>query len=190
MLRKKKSRLKPEEKPSSQSQDRTSHCIPIPKRVCTAAGVCSIMLTGCPGAQVRPEPAPIECPAGWRETHTKFGIVGNEIGLLQGYKGVPEERPTLHEGPLTLNLIVGWGKLPYGTLLNGTLVFGEKRFFGRLTQAQTPDQQIYPVCIQIYRGTPTDKCSVGVGDCHREGSRPGNIKGISILPLEPTNRFE
>ncbi len=190
MLRQKESRLKPEEKPTSQSRGKTSKCIPIAKRVCTAAGVCTTILTGCAGPQVRPEPAPVECPAGWRETHTRFGISSRGYGLVPGYKGEPQERPTLHEGPMTLELDMGWDKLPRGTLLIGTLVFGENRFFGRFTQAQTPDRQIHPVCIQIYRDAPTDDCPVGVGDCPDEESRPGNIKGTSILQLSQTNRFQ
>ncbi|QRN99302.1 protein kinase [Archangium violaceum] len=191
MLRKKESRLKSEEKPTPQQRDRTSQCIPIAKQVCTAAGVCTIILTGCSGAQVRPEPASVECPAGWYETHTRFGLIGWAYGRVPGYRGLPQERPPLREGPFTLELDGGWEKLPSGTLLNGTLVFGENRFFGRFTQAQTPDRQTYPICVEIYRDAPADYCPVvGAGDCPSEDSRPGNFKGTSILQLLPTNRFQ
>jgi serine/threonine-protein kinase len=96
----------------------------------------------------------------------------------------------MKEGPFAMNLKYGWRKLPPGTLLSGTLVFGENRYFGRFTQAQTPDRQTYPVCIQVYRDAPAEDCPVGVGDCPAPGSKPGAIKILTRLVLVPTNRFE
>ena len=190
MLRKEDSRMRSEEKAAPQAQKKAQRCVPIRQRVCMAAGVCSIILTGCTGAQVRPESAPMECPVGWYETHTKFGIRGGDA-VLPGYKGrVGEEPATLKEGPLTVRAR-DVGALPEGTLLMGTLVFGEKRFFGRFTQAQTPDRQTYPVCLQVERDAPTPSgCTVGVGDCPKAGSKPGAFKIFPTLPLRETNRFE
>jgi serine/threonine-protein kinase len=114
----KKSRSKAEEKPAPQSQPVALDCLPVFKWVCTAAGVCSLALTGCPGAEVRPTPAPLECPAGWKETHATFGLVSLGSVALQGYKGWAGEEPaTMKEGPLVVEVRGGWDKMPPGTLL-------------------------------------------------------------------------
>lgn len=195
MLRK-ESRLKPEEKLAPQPQNKARRCVPITKWVCTAAGVCSPMLIGCPGAQVRPEPAPMECPAGSRETHTKFRLGGTGEVVLQGYKGeAGEELATMKEGPVTVVLDEGWDKLPPGTLLTGTLTVGENRFFGRFTQAQTPDRQTYPVCVQVYTSGLTGMregpdCQRGVGLCLMPGSTPDAFKVFPRFTVQATSRFE
>ena len=193
MPRNQKSRSKAAEKFAPQSQPEASGCVPVSQWLCTAAGVCSLVLTGCPGAssQVRPESVPTECPAGWQETHATFGIhVRGEVAL-QGYRGVAGEEPaTMKEGPLAAVVDLGWGALPRGTLLTGTLAFGENRYFGRFTQAQTPDRQTYPVCFQIHRDAPEEDCPVGVGFCPRPGSKPGAFKIQTRLQVYPTNRFE
>jgi serine/threonine-protein kinase len=96
----------------------------------------------------------------------------------------------MKEGPLAAVVDLGWGELPRGTLLIGTLVFEENRYFGRFTQAQTPNRQTYPVCVQIYRDAPSGDCPVGVGFCPRPGSKPGAFKISTRLQLYPKNRFE
>jgi serine/threonine-protein kinase len=193
MPRNQKSRSKAAEKTAPVSQPEASGCFPVSQWLCTAAGVCSLVLTGCPGAspQVRPETAPMECPAGWQETHAKFGIRGRGSVALQGHEGVAGEEPaTMKEGPLAAVVDLGWGELPRGTLLSGTLAFGENRYLGRFTQAQTPDRQTYPVCVQIYRDAPEVDCPMGVGFCPRPGSKPGAFKIQTRLQVYPTNRFE
>jgi serine/threonine-protein kinase len=138
----------------------------------------------------------MECPAGSRETHTKFRLGGTGEVVLQGYKGeAGEELATMKEGPVTVVLDEGWDKLPPGTLLTGTLTVGEKRFFGRFTQAQTPDQQTYPVCVQVYTPTLTGMregpdCPRGVGKCLMPGSKPDAFKVFPRLEVQTTNRFE
>ena len=198
MSRQEDSRLKPQEKSAHPLRNKTRRCVPIRQKVCTAAGACSILLTGCPGpgAQVRPEPKPIECPAGWRETHIRFGIFKNGNAVLQGHRGwIGDESPTMEEGRITMVLDGGWKKMPPGTLITGTLTFGEDRFFGRFTQAQTPDRQLHPICVQIYRPIPAGMpegpdCPVGVGDCPMPGSKPGAFKIDPRLDVETTDRFK
>ena len=97
----------------------------------------------------------------------------------------------MKEGPLIVVLDYGWNEMPPGTLLTGTLTFAENRFFGRFTQAHTPDRQTYPVCIEVIRETRRfDGCPVGVGDCPLPGSKPGAFKVSPRLEVEPTNRFD
>ncbi|QRN97457.1 serine/threonine protein kinase [Archangium violaceum] len=190
MSRKKDSRPKPEEKLTPQSPNKARRCIPIPQKVCTAAGVCTIILTGCSGAQVRPTPEPVECPAGWRETHARFDIGGHSGDVvLQGYEGRNTERATVHEGPA--NVVVsgfGIGDLPGGTLLSGTMQLGENRFYGTFTQARIPGGGTYPVCVVIARDAPGawpdgSTCPVGLGECPTPESRPGNMKSATRFPV-------
>ncbi|QRO00720.1 serine/threonine protein kinase [Archangium violaceum] len=204
-LRQEDSRLTPEKKPTTQKKSRTSRCTPTPQRVCTAAGICSVVLLGCTSAQVRPEAASLDCPAGWKESHTTFEIRGggpDTTAVLQGHKGHAGEMPsTMKEGPFAVYVTrdefgsSAW-KLPVGTLLTGTLIAGENRYFGRFTQAQTPDKQTYPVCIQIYvpvvqampGGLPD--CPVGVGQCPAPGSKPETLKVFNRMYIQGTNRFQ
>ena len=107
----------------------------------------------------------------------------------------------MKEGPITVYVtrdVYGssaW-KLPVGTLLTGTLVAGDNRYFGRLTQAKTPDNQTYPVCIQVYvpvvqampGGLPD--CPVGVGQCPAPGSSPRAIKVFPRMYIQGTSRFQ
>jgi eukaryotic-like serine/threonine-protein kinase len=196
MLRKKESRLKPEEKPTPQQRNKTRRCIPIPERVCTAAGVCSIMLTGCTGAQVRPTLAePVQCPAGWKQTHARFDLAmsGGDV-VLQGYKGENTERATVHEGPSTV-WVGRVGDLPPGSLLFGTLQLGENRFFGTFTQAQLPSGETYPVCLAISRDVQAGHrhadyyCPAGLGECPAPESRPGNVKTFTRFLVFEKGRF-
>ncbi|WP_143196165.1 hypothetical protein [Archangium sp. Cb G35] len=101
----------------------------------------------------------------------------------------------MKEGPVTVVLDDWWDKLPPGTLLTGTLTVGEKRFFGRFTQAQTPDRQTYPVCVQVYTSGLTGMregpdCHRGVGLCLMPGSKPDAFKVFPRLEVQTTSRFE
>jgi serine/threonine-protein kinase len=183
MVHKKESRLKSEGKPTPQPRNKAQRCVPIAEWVCTAAGVCSLVLTGCSGAQVRPSPVPepIECPAGWQEVHDRFELGRRRIGIeLQGYKGENTERAPVREGPITA--VVNYDReLPDGSLLFGTLRFGENRFYVTFTQAQTPDGGTHPVCLVIGHDVParmpdSSRCSAGVGSCPAPESRPGHVK--------------
>ncbi|WP_157759027.1 hypothetical protein [Cystobacter fuscus] len=196
--------MKPEEKLTAQKKGRTSRCTPTTQRVCTAAGVCTVVLMGCTGAQVRPEIASFDCPTGWKESHTTFEIRGggpDATAMLQGYTSAREDPATMKEGPFAVYVTQGvygssaW-RLPEGTLLTGTLVAGENRYFGRFTQAQTPNKQTYPVCIQVYTprasampgGGPD--CPSGVGKCPLPGSKSGVIKVFPRMYIQGTSRFQ
>jgi serine/threonine-protein kinase len=118
----------------------------------------------CPGAQVRKEPAPQACPAGAVETMTR------QLGLRLGERhgaGMPGERQgssepvPVKEGPVSLELAGAWAVgtdamgrggrvvLPDGTRLTGQLCIGEKRVYGRITQAITPTGDTFTVCMEL-----------------------------------------
>jgi serine/threonine-protein kinase len=50
--------------------------------------------------------------------------------------------------------------LPGKTRLSGRLYFGEKRVYGRFTEARTPTGETYPVCLELFdEGEVGDKLS-------------------------------
>jgi serine/threonine-protein kinase len=107
----------------------------------------------CPGAQVRKEPAPQECPAGAIETmRSKLDL---DVGDKQGNAEIPRyiednNQPIpVREGPITMELVGPWGKLPDETVLSGQLFIGEKRVHGRITQAVTPAGDTFTVCMEL-----------------------------------------
>ncbi|HYO53854.1 serine/threonine protein kinase [Archangium sp.] len=121
----------------------------------------------CPGAQVRKEPAPQECPAGAVEIMTgKLGLPIGDISNahLPGWKLGNHEPISVQEGPISLELAGHWqvgedfvgrgGRtaLPNGTRLFGQLCIGEKRVYGRITQAVTPTGDTFTVCMELVEG--------------------------------------
>jgi serine/threonine-protein kinase len=120
----------------------------------------------CPGAQVRKEPAPQECPAGAVETMTgRLGIpVGHRGGrtTMPGWKIDSPGPVPVQEGPISLELQGDWDvgsdamnrggrtALPNGTRLSGQLCFGDKLVYGRITQAVTPTGDTFTVCMELW----------------------------------------
>jgi eukaryotic-like serine/threonine-protein kinase len=110
----------------------------------------------CPGAQVRKEPAPQECPAGAVETMTdQLGIPIGDLGGRAGFPGYAPFTPVpVKEGVFSMELLVDWDvdgrtALPYGTWLSGQLCIGEKRVYGLITQAVTPTGDTLTVCMEL-----------------------------------------
>ncbi len=118
----------------------------------------------CPGAQVRKEPAPQACPAGAVENMTrKLGLpIGDKShAIMPGWKDGSSEPVPVREGPITLVLQGHWmvgedfvgrgGRvvLPTGTRLSGQLCIGERRVYGRITQAVTPTGDTFTVCMEL-----------------------------------------
>ena len=143
-----------------------------------------------------PRPRPSNAPqVRGRRTPSFTFSMGMGLPRCKGTRGLPERSATMKEGPLAMVLDEGWGELPEGTLLTGTLTFGEDRFFGRFTQAQTPDRQTYPVCIEAYLPRPklrdeVPDCPAGAGDCPMPDSKPGAFKIFPRLELRPRSHFE
>lgn len=169
------------EKPAPQSQATASGCIPVLKRVCTA-GVCSLMLTGCPGpsSQVRPTPEPEACPPGAVEAMKKLGFMGWSPDTLRlGEQG----RLTVQEGPISGRLTDDLGGLPAGSVLHGRLIVRESRVYGRFTLAEKPNGDTFPVCLQM-----TSASGPGVPRSDEGG---GASAAIANYPqLETVERFE
>ncbi|WP_257450761.1 serine/threonine protein kinase [Archangium lipolyticum] len=190
MLRKSDTTNKPDDAPKPQSQ-RAGRLPPL--KSAAAVGATCALLEGCTGGttpQVRPTPAPVECPADWKASHKRLGIFSGGGGVvLQGYEGENTERAPLREGPVTV-VAQDVGKLPRGTLLSGTLQLGESRFYGTFTRAQIPGGDAYPVCLVIGLEVPSampggPDCPAGLGDCPAHESRPGNVKMFTRFDVFP-----
>jgi serine/threonine-protein kinase len=152
----------------------------------------------CPGAQVRKEPAPQACPAGAVETMTgQFGLeIGERHGAdMPGAKLHSNERVSVKEGPVSIVLKGDWDvgtdhmgrgggrtALPNGTLLSGQLCIGEKRVYGRITQAVTPTGDTFTVCMELY-----DQSGDRGVEIEPDG---GAIKVYPRVDVVPVERFE
>ncbi|WP_146209528.1 serine/threonine-protein kinase [Vitiosangium sp. GDMCC 1.1324] len=160
MLRKEDARLKPEEKLTPRPQRKAPGCVPTVQETCVV-GICTILLTGCPGTPqvVRPPPRPSDCPPGAVKTMTE------ELGLRigeEGFVSFPKEggaRPVTVRESTQVELLMNFGKLYGGTELSGRLYLGAERIYGRFTQARTPAGKTYPVCIEL---APRDSYERGV----------------------------
>lgn len=133
-----------------------------------AAAVGAAVLTGCTGAQVRPEPS--RCPTGSLEAMRKLGL--NKTGGAAIYTDITQpgrgyEDVIVHDGPIVSLVIEQYGDLPKGTRLFGRLWTGEGRVTGRYTKAELPDGSIYPVCF-VYGNYN--------GGEWNEGSKPGAVR--------------
>ncbi|MFY0528736.1 serine/threonine protein kinase [Archangium gephyra] len=158
----------------------------------------------CPGAQVRKEPAPQACPAGAVETMTRQlgmdlgdrdrGILGDRGSVdLPGKKKGSNESVPVKDGPISLELKghfavgtdpMGRGgriALPDGTRLSGQLCIGEKRVYGRITQAVTPAGDTFTVCMELY-----DHGDRGL-EIEPDG---GAVKVHPIADVRAVDRFE
>ncbi|WNG33196.1 protein kinase [Archangium violaceum] len=150
---------------------------------------CTALLTGCTGpttAQVRPTPAPAECPPDAAQTMKELELKApghDDYGLIS----IPgsETITTVRPGPATLVLDRDWGKLPLGTLFSGEILFGEKEVFGRFTRAHTPNGHTYSVCMVVTRGGETRSWG---------GKRVESKQGIATVQgsafIFPVKRFE
>jgi hypothetical protein len=129
-----------------------------------AAGACLLLSmaaaanVACPGAQVRKEPEPRECPAGAVETMRQLGLpVGHQRGRGV-FAGWMKRQPVpVKEGPFSIEEQGDWDvngrtALPTGTQYFGQLLIGEKRVYGRITQAITPRGDTFTVCIEMVDG--------------------------------------
>ncbi|AKJ02768.1 serine/threonine-protein kinase [Archangium gephyra] len=124
-----------------------------------AAWLCAATGVGCPGAQVRPEPA--NCPADateamFKELKMREGSFTNAlIDVNQPAEG--GDYGIYADGPIVGRVTDGEGLLVEGTLLYGRLWtgpgltddLGREAVIGRYTRAVLPDGREYPVCIAL-----------------------------------------
>ncbi len=142
------------------------------------------LLTGCPGAQVRPAPPAEACPEGAVETMEKWDIAPGEKHLATFDPWVNAHYIEVSEGWNTVYITGGqFEDMPGAAALSGRLIFGE-RVFGRLTQAQTPDGKTFPVCFEL------DDEEGGRGLIREANGGPGTAKVFSSVTVRAVRKFQ
>jgi len=102
----------------------------------------------------RPAPPPQECPAGAVETMTALGLrLGDETTVdWSDARGRPF--PVREDSPVFVfgdwDTPTGKTALPTRTRLSGRIYIGQKRVYGRFTEARTRAGQTYPVCLELW----------------------------------------
>ena len=154
----------------------------------TAAGVAAMctLLSGCPGAQVRPPPEPVDCPAEAVKAMEELGVFmpGHDIGVALTAPALGESIITVRGGPVTVTTLDTRGKLPVRSTLSGQLIIGEERVYGRLTEARTPRGDTFPVCFQFM---DRDKPGTLIWEA---GPGPDLPRISSYAEVIPVRRFE
>jgi serine/threonine-protein kinase len=156
-----------------------------------AAWLCAVTGVGCPGAQVRPEPA--DCPTEATEAMFK------ELGMREGSftnalvdVNHPEEAGgygLYTDGPIVGRITEGEGLLEDGTLLYGRLWtgpgltddLGRESVIGRYTRAVLPNGKEYPVCIAL--GGPLGRMK------RQPGARSGTVQLPRVAPVNGVWRW-
>jgi serine/threonine-protein kinase len=119
----------------------------------------------------RPVPPPQECPAGAVEAMTALGLRLGDMKTVEWTEVRGRPFPVREDSPVFL--FGGWVTstdqvtLPHGTRMSGRIYFGEKRVYGRFTEARTPTGQTYPVCLELWDDGE-------LGSAIKPESAPGN----------------
>jgi serine/threonine-protein kinase len=161
----------------------------------TAAAAVAALTLGCPTAQVRPPPEPMECPPGALENMEKLGLTQWDWSsfVFESYESWEKRDPTraaeffpVKEGWTSFSGIHRWPekKVPWVERLSGKLLFGD-RVYGRLTQATLSDGTTLRVCMELFN--PEDKKR---GLPCEPTSSPDTVKVRSHVWVQPVDHFE
>jgi serine/threonine-protein kinase len=135
----------------------------------------------------RPAPPPHACPARAVETMTALGLSVGDMKTVEwsDVRGravsVREDSPVFVFGD--------WDTpseqtaLPGKTRLSGRLYFGERRVYGRFTEARTPTGETYPVCMELF-----DEDEVGLK--LEPDSEPGKPLVVPDTVVRVVDRFQ
>jgi len=157
-------------------------------KTCAGATAAAALQLGCPGAQVRPEPA--DCPSEARDAmfnwERKDGLrlrPGESVSLTLDRRqpGAQSERGVYADGPVTGVVRISYSKeLPVGTLVSGYLWTSGEVAVGRYTEAQLPNGRTVPVCIVLGRKGYLEKWT---------GSKPGATELGRTSPAYAVERW-
>jgi len=102
----------------------------------------------------RPAPPPQECPARAVETMTALGLRLGDETSVEWTSVDGRAFPVREDSPVTVfgdwDTPTGKTALPAETRLFGRVYIGEKRVYGRFTEARTPSGETYPVCLELW----------------------------------------
>jgi len=136
----------------------------------------------------RPAPPPQACPAGAVEAMTALGLRVGDMETVEWTRERPGRAiPIREDSPVFVfgDWDTPWGQtaLPTNTRLSGRLYFGEKRVYGRFTEARTPTGETYPVCMEIF-----DLGKVGLK--LEPESEPGKPMVVPDTEVRVVDRFQ
>jgi serine/threonine-protein kinase len=135
----------------------------------------------------RPAPPPQECPAGAVETMTALGLRLGDKGVVEWTSVDGRAFPVREDSPLTVfgdwDTPTGKTALPGYTRLSGRVYIGEKRVYGRFTEARTPSGETYPVCLEVF-----DEGEVGME--LSASSKPGKPMVAPDTEVRVVDRFQ
>ena len=102
----------------------------------------------------RPAPPPQACPAGAVEAMTALGLRLGDMKSVEWTEVRGRAFPVREDSPVFVfgdwDTPSGKTALPDRTRLSGRVYFGEKRVYGRFTEARTRAGQTYPVCLELW----------------------------------------
>jgi serine/threonine-protein kinase len=197
-------RVKREQKAAGAQPEKKKRSTPLASM---CVGMAAAANLACPGAQVRSMPPPEACPPGAVEAMKKLGILGDlRWNYTSSAFGEPgrNESISVQEGPFSVRVPGHWkvGRHPMGaggqialpdnTVLSGRLYFGEKRVYGRITEARTPNQETIPVCMELIQGASgRGKRVRGIEPESMEGNTAKVWPvGFDVQAVERFERFE
>jgi serine/threonine-protein kinase len=135
----------------------------------------------------RPAPPPQECPAGAVETMTALGLRLGDMKTVEWTSVDGRAFPVREDSPVFVfgdwDTPTGKTALPGDTRLSGRVYFGEKRVYGRFTEARTPAGQTYPVCLEVF-----DEYEVGLK--LEPESEPGRPMVVPSTKVRVVDRFQ
>jgi serine/threonine-protein kinase len=182
-------------KPTPPPLQKARSCVPLLQQVCTA-GLCTLWLTGCTGAPVRPpRPQPADCPPGAVDVMDALDVervcgvyltdpwLTDDDGVTAPLGRITFKTPPKGRG------IASCGNLPPGTRLSGAFflgtVEGKTWAIARLTQAQTPEGKTFPVCMYIGQAGRDPGTEI-----IRPGEQPGTVVIPAWVSAFRTKRFQ
>ncbi|WP_309895761.1 serine/threonine-protein kinase [Archangium sp.] len=135
----------------------------------------------------RPAPPPQACPAGAVEAMNALGLRLGETGIVEWSDVRGRAIPVREDSPVFV--FGAWETsteevaLPTRTRLSGRLYFGERRVYGRFTEARTPTGATYPVCMELF-----DLGEVGLK--LSASSEPGKPMVVPSTRVRVVDRFQ
>ncbi|HLM47475.1 MAG TPA: serine/threonine-protein kinase [Myxococcaceae bacterium] len=135
----------------------------------------------------RPAPPPQACPAGALETMTgTLGLRLGETTSVEWTKVRGRTIPVREDSPIFVfgnwRTASGQLALPGDTRLSGRLYFGEKRVYGRFTEARTPKGETYPVCLELVYFD--EKLGVAMWEPESKPGKPMVVPGAAVRVVD------
>jgi len=135
----------------------------------------------------RPVPPPQACPAGAVETMMSLGLRLGDEETVEWTEERGRAIPVREDSPVIVfgdwDTPTGKTALPDRTRLSGRVYVGQRRVYGRFTEARTPSGETYPVCLELFYAGE-------VGDKLEPESAPGKPMVAPTTRVRVVDRFQ